>query len=129
LQLLKSVRQLELALLDGEKEARAGSSGNRGSARLLLHSWSRANSTESKHIRDLFACVVLATSEDVRFRTFRIANLMDGRLTINQPKSHLVKEKEHTIVPNVMSPTKAKGGSRLKLIMMESFNAFKLSSS
>lgn len=34
-----------------------------------------------------------------------------------------------TIVPNVMSPTKAFGGRRLRLITRESFSAFKLSSS
>lgn len=34
-----------------------------------------------------------------------------------------------TIVPYVINPTRAFGGSKLKLMMIESFSAFKLSSS
>ena len=36
---------------------------------------------------------------------------------------------KHTIVPYVISPTRAYCGSRLKLMMIESLSAFKLSSS
>lgn len=35
----------------------------------------------------------------------------------------------HTIVPNVIKPTRAFSGKRLKLIIRDSFNAVKLSSS
>ena len=37
--------------------------------------------------------------------------------------------RNHTIVPNVIRPTRAFGGRRLRLITNESFSAFKLSSS
>jgi hypothetical protein len=77
----------------------------------------------------LLGGVVLASAEDVGFGAFGVAELVDLGLKPVSPVSEPLKILELTIVPKVISPTKAYGGSKLKLIMMESLSAFKLSSS
>lgn len=77
----------------------------------------------------MFRCIIFASSKDIRFGTFSIAKFMDLRLRkINFEEVDLAKS-EDTIVPYVTSPTSAFAGKRLRLIISESFNAFKLSSS
>lgn len=127
---LEGVGQLEFALRHGEDEARAGSCwGCHGrSARLLWNARSRSHLAETKHLVDLLGGVVLATAEDIGLGALGVTQLMNLSLELlaSHENTRIVPL---TIVPYVMRPTEAYAGSRLRLMMIESLRAFRLSSS
>lgn len=81
LKLFKDVRQLELALLNRQKESRRWRHMRRrttGSHGLLL--WAETGSKEPEHLLDLFCRVVFVPAEDIGFGTFGVAKLVDVSL-------------------------------------------------
>lgn len=77
---------------------------------------------------DLLGGIVLASAENIRLGAFGVAQLvyLGLQLSVQNIQYHLPIP---TIVPYVMRPTRAYAGSRLKLMIIESLSAFKLSSS
>ena len=106
-ELLQDCRELELDLRDRKKE----SSG----AKVLRNrlAWTRRDTIlrgETKHILYVLLRVVLRTTEDVRFGAFGVAKFVD--LNLNQSRVNILQismrdGSMHTIVPYVISPTKA----------------------
>lgn len=129
LQLLQRVCELKLTLLYG-KEKSGGWPHCWWSARLRGHVGSHASRwRQAQHLLNLFGRIIFAATEDIRLGTLRVAKFMDLRLgfvSLNVPHLSSVAV---TIVPKVMRPTRAFGGSRLKLVTKETFKAFRLSSS
>ena len=79
LQLLKSVGELEFALLHREEESSSWAHWLRSSARLRLdtwHPWTKPCGHEAKHFLYLLRGVVLAASEYIGFGALSISNLV-----------------------------------------------------
>lgn len=129
LELLQSIRELEFALRNGKEEACTGSSnGHRRSSRLDRDTRARGNLSKTKHFLDLLGGVILVTAEDIGLCAFGIAKLVHLSL-VCVSRSHKHSPDPPTMVPKVTKPTRAYCGSRLKLMMIESLSAFRLSSS
>jgi len=135
LQLLEGIRQLELAALDWEKEPRGGrnvclrASGNHG----LL--WAKPGAEEAEHLLHLLRGVLLVATEYVGFGALGVSQFMDmclarlgSALTLHRSIVRATP-RFRTIVPKVINPTKACGGSKLKLMISESLRALRESSS
>jgi hypothetical protein len=91
----------------------------------------KSGGKKTKHLLHLLCSVLLISTEDIRFSTFSISKFVYvGLFQISQtPTLSTTPDLLHTMVPYVISPTRACGGSKLKLMINESFSAFKESSS
>lgn len=87
-------------------------------------------SGDAEHVLDLLRLVFLPAPEHIGLATFSVPDLM--HLSLNRDSQYLNFVgflNVHTMVPKVMSPTRAYGGIRLKLTTIASRRAFKSSSS
>jgi hypothetical protein len=126
---LEDTRQLELALLHGQQKAC-------GAKRLRRHRLARARRSavlggQSEHLLDLLRLVLLAATEDVGLAALGVTQLVYLRLRGGGQRAReaVATTRKRTMVPNVISPTSAYGGSRLRLTTSASRSALRSSSS
>ena len=100
LQLLEDIGDLELSLLDGQKEAGGRAKGCAGWLLLRGHAGAEARS-QAEHFLNLLGIVILVTPENVGLGAFGVAELvhLGLQMTVNYQTIPQTGEYPRTIVP------------------------------
>lgn len=85
--------------------------------------------TQAEHILNLLRRVLLSSTEHVRLAALLISDLVHLSLEIMSTRYQCNRDDGRTIVPKVTRPTRAYGGSKLKLTTIASRRAFMSSGS